>query len=266
MIRNLRFIGLLIKLKLTHIMMFRLSFFGAFFVDGSLFVMQLLAFQVIYSHVDSIGGWGRGQMLIFIGTFSMINGLNMLIFFFGVAEIPNKIRDGQLDHYLTKPVNALMRLTFESVDPGSLPLILLSSGIVVYGISVAGISVTIPLMFLYIALVLLMTLQWYDLEIILRTLSFFFIAANAIDPINRLEGSLLSLNFKIPGIIYKGFFKVLFYFVLPYGVMATVPTQAITGTLTLLGFLYALGIVVLFTAFTLWFWRYGIRHYKSASS
>jgi len=264
--RSLRFIWLLIKLKLSHMMVFRLNFFGVFFADGALFVMQLLTFQLIYSRVDSIGGWSRGQMLIFIGTFSMINGLNMLIYFFGVLGIPDKIKEGVLDHYLTKPMNALLRLSFENVDPGSAPLILLSAAIIAYGARVAGVTVTAPTLLLYTALVLLMTLLWYDMEVILRTLSFFIIAANAINPIDQLEGSLLTLNFKIPGVIYKGFFKLLFYFVLPYGIMATIPTQALTGALTPLGFSYALGVVILFTAFTFWFWRFGLRHYKSASS
>jgi ABC-2 type transport system permease protein len=263
MIANLKFIGLLIKLKLSHMMVFRLSFFGAFFADCAMFVMQLAAFQAIYGQVDAIGGWSRGQMLIFIGTFSMINGLNMLIYFFGVLDIPNKIREGGLDLYLTKPVNPLLRVTFESVDLGSAPLLLLSGGIIAYGIAVEGIAVTLPLTLGYSALTLLMTLLWYDMEVILRTLPFFFIGANAID---RMEGNLMTLNFRVPGVIYKGVFKVLFWFVLPYGIMATVPTQALTGALTPLGLLYALGIVVLFTALALRFWRFGLSRYKSASS
>lgn len=266
MIRSIRFIGLLVKLKLSHMMMFRLSFFGSFFADGALFIMQLIAFQVIYSQVDSIGGWSRGQMLIFIGTFSLINSFNMLLFFYGVIDIPRKIREGLLDHYLTKPVNALLRITFESVDPGSFPLFLLSTAIIAYGIHVEGITVTVLPLLLYVLLTLLMTLLWYDLEVLLRSLSFFFITVNAIDPIGRLEGSLLSLNFRVPGVVYKGFFKVLFYFLLPYGIMSTIPTQALTGMLTLSGFCYAVGVSALFTFLTLGFWRFGLKHYKSASS
>ena len=128
--RNLRFVWLLIKLKMSHMMVFRLNFFGAFFADGMLFLVQLLTFNIIFGQVDSIGDWGRGEMLIFIGTFSMINGLNMLIYFFGVIGIPEKIQSGDLDHYLTKPVNPLFRITFEKVNLGSAPLLLLSGAIV----------------------------------------------------------------------------------------------------------------------------------------
>ncbi len=261
--RNLRFILLLVRLKLQHMMVFRLSFFGAFLADGMLFLVQLFTFNVIYGQVDSIGGWSRGQMLIFIGTFSMINGLNMVIYFFGVLTVPGKIREGLLDHYITKPVSPLLRLTFENVDPGSLPLLLLSAAILAYGLAVEGIAVTAPLILGYAALTLLMTLLWYDMELILRTLPFFFIAATAIE---QFEGNVIELNFKIPGVLYKGALRVLFYFVLPYGIMATVPTQFITGALTPLGLAEALAVVVGFTAFALWFWRIGLRHYKSASS
>ena len=103
-------------MKLSKMMVFRLSFFGAFFVDGTLFLMQLLLYQAIYSQVDTIGEWERGEMIIFIGTFSLINALNMVIFFFGTNDIGVKIKNGDLDHYLTKPVNPLLRLSLENVN------------------------------------------------------------------------------------------------------------------------------------------------------
>jgi len=263
MIKNLKFILLLIKLKLSRMMVWRLSFFGAFFADGTLFLVQLLTFQVIYSQVESIGDWGRGQMIIFVGTFSMINALNMLIYFFGVINIPEKIKNGDLDQYLTKPVNPLLRITFENVNPGSFPLVILSALIITYGIRTTGIEVSFPLVLGYSCMVLLMTLLWYDMEVILRTIPFLVISANGI---MQLEGHLLEMNFRVPGVLFKGIFKVIFYFFLPYGIMSTIPTQLLSGMLTAPALIHSLCIVVLFTAFTLWFWNFGLRHYKSASS
>ena len=201
--RNLRFIGLLVKMKLARTMAFRFSFFGTFIADGTYFLVQLLAFSVIYSQVDSIGGWSRGQMLIFVGTFSMINGLNMVFYFFGVDSIPWKIREGGLDLYITKPGNALLRLTFEEVNLGSVPLLFLSCAIIAWGVSLEEINITPWILLGYSGMVLLMTLLWYDLEVILRTIPFFVISASLS---NRLEGDMLELKFKIPGVVYKGFF------------------------------------------------------------
>ncbi len=118
--RNLRFIWMLFKLKLSHSMVFRLAFFGAFFADGILFIIQLLVFSAIYGNVDMIGSWNQAQMIIFIGTFSLINAISMVLVFFGINDLPRKIKSGSLDHYLTKPISPLLRLTFESIDLGHL--------------------------------------------------------------------------------------------------------------------------------------------------
>ncbi|MDR2515608.1 MAG: ABC-2 family transporter protein [Christensenellaceae bacterium] len=262
-LRSLRFVWLLTKLRLTRQMVFRLSFFGSFFADGALFLTQMLAFELIYGQVDGIGGWSRGQMMIFIGSFSMLNGLSMLLCFFGLIELPRKIREGGLDLYLTKPGSPLLRICFESVDLGSAPLLLLSGLIIARGAALEGIAVSLPLLLGFIGLLLAMALLYCDMELILRTIPFFVIAADAI---NHLEGDMLTLNFKIPGVLYKGGFKLLFCFALPYGLMATVPTEALSGVLKPQGLAYALAIVAGFTAFALWFWRLGLKNYKSASS
>ena len=261
--RNLRFILLLLKYKLSHVMMFRLEFFMAFLGDGAYFLVQLLTFEAIYSQVDSIGGWSRGQMMIFVGTFSMINALNMLIYFFGIVDLPGKIKRGELDQYLTKPISPLLRLTFENTDLGSIFLVVFSILIVCCGVSVGGISVSFLHGLCYAALVLLMTLLYYDMELILRSVTFLVISAAGIQ---ALEDQLLQLNFKVPGFLYKGAVKVLFYFVLPYGIMSTVPTQFLTRSITASGLAAAVATAVSFTALALWFWRFGLKHYKSAGS
>ena len=256
--RNIRFILLLLKLKISRTLAFRFSFFGGFFSDGMMFVTELLTFSIIYANVDSIGGWSRGQMIIFIGTFSIMNAFNMLIFFFGIVTIPDKIKVGELDQYLTKPVNPLLRITFENMNLGSFPLLIFSIMIVMYGVKVEGIDVSLSVLFSYSVLVLLMTVLYYDMELILRSIPFLVISANGI---MRLEDHLLDLNFRVPGVLFKGVFKIIFYFVVPYGVMATVPTQLISGALTFPGLIQGVCIAVIFTAFALWFWRFGLKHY-----
>ncbi|MDD2503217.1 MAG: ABC-2 family transporter protein [Clostridia bacterium] len=262
-IKHFKFMAMLLKMKLQRNMAFRFSFFGVFFVDGSLFLIQVMMFSAIYSQVDNIGGWSRPEMLFFIGTFSLLNALNMLLYFFGVITIPYKIKSGELDLYITKPVNSLFHISFESMDVGSVPLVMASIGLVIYAASGMDVSVTVFTVAGYIFLVLLMLVLYYDIEVILRTIPFFVIQATSIE---RLEGEMLIMCMRIPGTLFKGVFKVLFYLVLPYGIMATVPTQFFTGTLTLSGLIYSIAVVVAFTAFTQAFWKFGLRNYKSTGS
>ncbi|KNY29426.1 ABC transporter permease [Pseudobacteroides cellulosolvens] len=261
--RQLKIIYMLLKMKLSKNMAFRFSFFGVFFVDGSLFLIQLLMFSAIYSQTETIGGWGKSQMLLFIGTFSLINALNMAIYFFGVLSIPWKIKSGELDLYITKPINPLLHLSFESIDLGSVPLVFASIGIIIYAVSGMDIPLTLLTVIGYTFLVLVMLLLYYDMMVILRTLSFFFIQASSIE---RLEGEVITLCMKIPGTLFKGAFKLIFYLILPYGIMATVPSEFFAGTLSPLGFVYSVGIAGFFTVFTIVFWKIGLRNYKSTSS
>lgn len=260
---NYRFIKELLKLRMTHLMAFRLGFFGPLFVDTSLFLIQILVFQAIFSNVDKIGSWGQGEMIIFIGTFSMIDALNMTIYFFGLLTIPDKVRNGELDLYLTKPVNPLLRITFEKVNPGTLPQILFSAGIIAYGVTVGGFQIRMIHVVGYILFVLIMTLLFYDLEVMLRTTAFFIISTTGI---LKLEEAGLDLCMKIPGVVFQSGFKIFFYVVLPYGVIATLPTQVLTNSLSIQGIVFGVVIVVVFTALMLRFWKLGLRHYNSASS
>lgn len=261
--RNLKFIFTLFKMKLARQMMYRLSFFGASFVDGSLFILWLLMFNAIYSQVDSIGGWNRGQTTIFLGTFSLLNAINMTIYFFGVIGIPGKIRNGDLDHYLTKPVSPLLRITFENINIGSSPLIALSIIIIAYGLSLTGMTASAGTVLLYILFIFLMVVLYYDMEVIIRTIPFFVISATSIE---RFEVAAMDLCMRVPGVLFNGLFKIMFYFILPYGIMATVPAQILTNSVSPAMIAMAAAIAVIFTVFTLWFWKFGLKHYKSASS
>ena len=53
--KNFRVLRELVKLRFHNLTVFRLDFFGPFFVDGSLFLIQLLAFQAVYANVESVG-------------------------------------------------------------------------------------------------------------------------------------------------------------------------------------------------------------------
>lgn len=261
--RQLRLIWALVRMKAARQTAFRLGFFGPLFVDGSLFILQILMFSAIYSHVDSIAGWGRGQMLLFIGTFSLIDAINMTVFFFGVLNLPSLVKGGDFDGYLVRPVNPLLRVTFENVNLGSAPIILLSVGIIVYGARVMGVTPSLFQIAGYVLLVLLMLLLWYDLMLLLRSVVFFAVSASSI---GRLEGAFLEMCMMLPGTAFKGAFRLIFKVLIPYGIIGTVPVEFFSGLLSPGELAGALAIVAVFTALAIGTFRLGCRNYKSASS
>lgn len=261
--KNLRVLKELVRLRFQKLMMFRLGFFGPFLVDGSLFVVQLLVFEAVYANVDNIGGWQRGEMILYIGTFSLLNAVNMVVYFFGVNGLSQKIKSGEMDLYLTKPISPLFRITFEQINPGSLPLVIMSLCIIAYGLGVTEIRPTGGTLTVYVFWVLIMQILYYDMEVIIRSVAFFIVTGARLE---QLEWMGLDLCMQLPGIAFYGVYKVIFYCILPYGLMATLPVQSLIGEMTWGLGAFGVGMVMIFSGLTALIWRSGVRHYHSASS
>ena len=197
--KNLRVLKEMLYLRFHGLTVFRLDFFAPFFIDGSLFVIQLLAFKVIYSNIDTIGNWHQGEMILYIGTFSLLNAINMTLYFFGVNGIPGKVRSGELDLYLSKPVSPLFRLTFEYISPGSIPLILMSICIIVYGVHVLEMQLTVIQIVMYLFWIMIMAVLYYDMEVIIRSISLYIISMARM---KQIEEASIDLCMKFPGIAF----------------------------------------------------------------
>lgn len=163
----------------------------------------------------------------------------MTIYFFGVKSIPYKVRSE------------------------SIPLIFLSICIIAYGIHISHIRLTVAAAAGYWFWLIIMTVLFYDMEVILRLVSLYVVSMARME---QLEVAGLDLCMKLPGIAFYGVYKVVFYLVLPYGIMATLPVQSIIGEMDVLMAVYGIGIVVLFSVITAAIWKQGLKHYNSASS
>ncbi len=263
MIRHFRLILLFIKLRISKSVVYSLNFWIAFFVDITLFAFQLLAFVSIYQFIDTINGWTLHQMFIFIGTFSIVDSLTMGSFFFGLINLPEQIRTGSLDMKITKPVDTQFYISIESFSPGSFFGIIPGGAMVAYGLSKGGFSVGIVHISGYILLVIMMYSIMYSLLLIVRTFAFHFVK---IDALVQAEDSVVEFAFRIPGTAFIGVAKFIFLILLPYGMIATVPTQFITNLLSADQWLVIIGVTVFFNILARFMFKFGLSRYTSASS
>ena len=200
---------------------------------------------------------------MYIGTFSLLNAVNMTLYFFGVNGIPDKVRSGELDLYLTKPVSPLFRLSFENISPGSVPLMIMSICIIAYGAAMSKVQVTALRVLEYLFWLLLMGILYYDMEVIIRSVSLYVVSMARME---QLEDAGINLCMKLPGIAFYGVYKFIFYLLLPYGIMATLPVQSMIGDMDYKLAMYGILVVVLFSAGACLMWKKGLKRYNSASS
>lgn len=253
----------LFKIRLSREMIYSFNFLTTLFVDGIFFLIQMLAFTTIFLNVDSVNGWTKHHMIIFIGTFTILDGVYMATYFFGVLSLSDKIRNGELDFYITKPANALLLISFENINLGSLFISLPGIAMVIYGAVNLEIEINIMRIIGYLFLLSLMYILMFNLMVIIRCASFWF---TKVENINKLENELVNFSFRVPGIMYRGISKMIFYFILPYGLIATIPTEFLTDTMNIWEWFIAIGVFILFILIRRAIWRNGLGRYSSASS
>ena len=115
----------------------------------------------------------------------------------------------------------------------------------------------------YLFFLALMIVLYYEMEVIIRSVAFYLVSNARLE---QLEEMGLELCMNLPGIAFYGIYKVIFYGILPYGIMATLPVQELTGEMSPGAAAHGIGIVCIFGVITAIVWKRGIRHYNSASS
>lgn len=259
--RNLRGVAALIATRLARAASEAGSFWSAFIVDTLVFLIQAAVYWVIYLNVDDIGGWDKWRSVFFVGTFTLVDGLYMTFYFFGILGVPEAISSGRLDLYLAKPFDPLLHLAFERFNPGSLFVSLPALALV--GASVIALDMRPgPLEILgYLGAVILMLILMFDLMVLMRVPAFRW---KRISAFSVAEGALTEFSFRVPGSAYKGGLKLLFRVILPYGLIAAFPTEVFFGAASAGAWAAAIGVTAAFTLFARLAWNWGVARYESA--
>lgn len=108
-----------------------------------------------------------------------------------------------------------------------------------------------------------MAILYYDMEVLIRSFSLYILSMARME---QLEEAGINLCMKLPGITFYGAYKFIFYLVLPYGILATLPVQSMIGEMNLRLAAYGIFVVILFSGLTCIVWKQGLKRYNSASS
>lgn len=251
----------LARLQLSSSMVYRFSFWGAFLADLILFLLQLLFFKIITEN-STIGDWNIHHLTIFIGTFIALDGFYMATYFFGIIALPEKIQTGALDLAIVKPVNTLIYLSFGTLNLGSFGLGIVGLCIAFYGRIQLG-AITAAGVLQYFVILFLMYWLMYALMLCLRCASFWFIKTNAF---NEMENTMVEFSFKLPAPAIQAGWKIVLFVVLPYGLMANMPAEALFGSFGFKEWAMSVGTSIFFLLLGVVLWKLGLKRYDSASS
>jgi len=237
------------KLALTMFLIGKIFRFTFFF----LFLFFLL------KGTGNLLGYSANQIIFFYLTFNIIDVVTQFLFR-QVYSFRPMIINGDFDLVLVKPINSLFRVLLGGADIVDLitipPLFVL---VIYYGStllpSLSGIVVYLVLLFNGF----LIATAFY-----IAILSFAIVTLE-VDHAVMIYRDLTNLG-KLPVDIYKKPLRGILTYIIPVGVMMTLPGKAIVGLATTGGIVVAILLGILMMYLSLKFWNFALTKYTSASS
>jgi ABC-2 type transport system permease protein len=224
----------------------------------------VLGLWVIFGQVDAIHGWDLPSTMALLGVYLTLGALRGL--FIGpsleaLAGMDGEIWTGTFDFTLLRPVNAQFLASVRHWRPFALVDLMLGLGVVVVAAAQLGQALTPARLVSFLLTLLVGVTILYALLLAFSALTLWnpgFLFSWVFDGLFRMA--------RYPVGLYPGWLRLVLTWVVPVGVMTTVPAQALTGALSPWVLLGSIGLAVAFFAGASALFHLGLRRYASASS
>ena len=254
---------LFVKFSVMAQMEYRSNFIGNMAMEvGYLFAKLSYAVVVIRTGVH-INGLSPDEILLFIGTFITLTGVYAGMFMINNYTLRGKIKDGDLDLLLTKPVSLQFMATLRQADMTIFGVDFIA-GLIVVGIAWRrlGLPVTLFTVGGYAGFFVLSCLIGYSLFLLPQILSFWLMNTSAIA---EITDSFWDFN-SMPMTIYSRWIQEIGVFVLPIFVITNFPALFVLRKMPTIYLIWAFLLPILLLGIVRLLWRKGLSSYSSASS
>jgi len=224
----------------------------------------VLGLVVLFGQVEMINGWDFPATLALLGSYlllSSVRGLFVGPSLEGLAGMDGEVWTGRLDFTLLRPVDIQFLASFRTWRPMALVDLALALGVLGLALAqLAPVLTSARLLAFALALLVAVTIL-YAILLAFTGLVFWspgFLFTWVFDALFQMA--------RYPVGLYPGWLRLVLTWVVPVGLMTTVPAQALSGTLPpgILPGSAVLALALLLGASALF--RAGVRRYASASS
>jgi ABC-2 type transport system permease protein len=254
---------LFIKFSVMAQMEYRFNFIGNMAMEVGYLCVKLSYVVVVYRSGVKINGLSPDEILMFIGTFITMTGIYAGLFMINNFSLRGKIKEGDLDVLMTKPVSLQFMVSLRNADLTILGTDVIAGMIVV---AIAWQRLGIPVSFYtvggYAGFMVISGLVSYSLFLLPQLLSFWMLNSSAIA---EITDSFWDFN-SMPMDIYNNVIKQIGVFVLPIFVITNFPPLFLLGKMPPVYLAWSLVLPVVLLMAVRLVWRKGLRSYSSASS
>ena len=244
-------------------MSFKGNFILWIIVELLWFGLQLSFVSVVFRQTQTIGSWSVWEVVLLTGASNFIQQIYQAFFLVNCTNLSELVRTGKMDFLLLLPVNTRFVVSTRQVDISSFANAAFAACVMVYAAHRLHLQPTLMEIFGFAALCMVGLLVHYSLMFMLASVSFWTVRAQGI-----VWGYYNLFNIaRMPDEAFHGAFKAVFTFALPVLLVSNVPVRVLADKLTSpLSCLVLLGLGLVWTLISHWFWRLSLRRYTSAST
>lgn len=240
---------------------YRANFATRILTDVIWYAAQIITFEALFRVTDRIGSWNLEQTRVFLGLLFFVDALYMILFSENLDRMSEKVRKGELDLLLAKPVSSQFMISCQRVNTAIIGNLIMATAWLSFALWGLPDFDWLRILWLLI-LVPAGLLSLYAIRFSFCALSLIFTKA---DNIQYLWYQLYRLGMR-PDSIYHPWLKLLILTLLPIAAVASVPSRALLDPpdFTLFAWVVAWSAALLYLSHR--FWNYCLKFYSSASS
>lgn len=242
-------------------MEFRANFLVRIVTDIFWYIAQILTFEVLYRHTTMIGNWNLSQTRVFLGILFVIDAVYMVLLSENLDRFSDKVRKGDLDLLLAKPVNAQFMVSLQRVNTAIMGNMLIAFSWMIFSLSQLPEFSWWRLLWLILLIPCGVTVI-YALRFMMGALAVIFTRS---ENIQFMWYQLYKLGMR-PDSIYFPWLKFIILTIVPVGVIASVPARALLDPPNYLLFVWVLVLAPSLIFISNRFWKFCLKYYSSASS
>lgn len=213
------------KIQLMRMFEYRADFFFWMFVSLMWTGFNYFYFGMLFSQGNGIVGWSYDQMLILLSFFTMIDALTWSVYYPSMREYTAQVFNGELSKYLVLPVIPEFLITTQHTTNHNIPRFLVGLTVLVTTSIKLGLTPSLLDIILVVIVFLASFFFLYSWWFILATCTFW---VEKLENINEVMPQMRSL-YQIPVSIYTGITGFVLTFVIPFGLVTSLPSEILLG-------------------------------------
>lgn len=245
---------------------YRANFLTRILTDIFWYLAQIITFETIYHHTNKIGQWGIAETRVFLGLLFVTDALYMFFFSENLDKISERVRKGEIDLLLAKPVDSQFMISFQRFNTAILGNLIIGIGWLIYSLYNYNLShadtFTWWRLLWLIVFIPCGLISIYIVRFTFATMAIFLTRAESLQ---YLWFQIYRLGMR-PDNIYRPWLRFVILTVLPIATIASVPTRFLVEEPDMMLFFSVIFFSYFLIKMTQLLWRKSLKYYSSASS